>query len=562
MITRFGLFVSLWVGLLMSAAPAESETPHSNSANEVSAQVTIPYQEFRRLLDAATSAGKPEDSPDLPGAVTRALIKLSFDPVHPAGEAEFDINSFGHKWVFIPFFGLDFPITNVVCENAVVIPHAGNLCLLTNHPGSTKVTLAFDLPSALVTGRGEAVSLRMAPVTSGQLEFSNLPAGKRIVLGGTNVDATKPLPISTQGGEIRIKCVTDSPEIPTVWSQITQTLATPTLESIQIESHIHLTGATGSGLSAVAELPVAASKLEVSGADLQPAQISASGSGHRKITLTWETSGVLDRNIIVRYELLNPEPGHPFDIESPHFGQESDPQTSLTVITPLPGSTIQSDNEQSGSDISQLAYWMQSKLAAPNFYVIRSVTPVTASIRMLPVLKPDNARILKASYQTGLVPDGSLKCEAGFKIEYRNAFSWRFRLPDGSALLDCQVNSTPSNPVVKADGELELSIPAPANSESVKSLIILISYTARGAKFEPVEGKLALSLPSTQLFIEQLEWRLSLPENYEATAFEGNVEPGSGDDSSIVFSKRLVRAETPNLEVYYRRKEREVTKTP
>jgi hypothetical protein len=30
-----------------------------------------------------------------------------------------------------------------------------------------------------------------------------------------------------------------------------------------------------------------------------------------------------------------------------------------------------------------------------------------------------------------------------------------------------------------------------------------------------------------------------------------------------VFTKRLVRAETPNLEVYYRRKERETTaKTP
>ncbi len=93
--------------------------------------------------------------------------------------------------------------------------------------------------------------------------------------------------------------------------------------------------------------------------------------------------------------------------------------------------------------------------------------------------------------------------------------------------------------------------------------MILISYTSRGAKFEPVEGKLALSLPSTTLFVEQLEWRLSLPDNYEATAFEGNVEPGSGDNTSIVFTKRLVRAETPNLEVYYRRKERETTaKTP
>ena len=117
------------------------------------------------------------------------------------------------------------------------------------------------------------------------------------------------------------------------------------------------------------------------------------------------------------------------------------------------------------------------------------------------------------------------------------------------------MNSTPASPVVKTDGELELSIPAHANSGNFNSLEIAITYTACTSKFEPVEGKFTLSLPSTQLFIEQLEWRLFLPDNYEATAFEGNVEPAAEDNSSIVFKKRLVRAETPSLEVYYRRKQ-------
>jgi hypothetical protein len=310
-------------------------------------------------------------------------------------------------------------------------------------------------------------------------------------------------------------------------------------------------------------LPVTAPKIEVEGVDLQPARINTSGSGHRQITLTWDTGGVLDRNIIVCYQLPNPEPGRPWEIVTPRFGEELEPQSGLVVISSLPGSTIQSENAQTGSDISQLPYWMQPKLATPDFILIHSANTVSVSTRLLPVLRPDNARVLKAAYQTGLVPDGSLKCEARFKIEYRNAFPWRFHLPDGSVLLDCQINSNPSNPVMKADGELELSIPPPASSGTVSSVQVLISYTAHSTKFEPVEGKLALSLPSTTLFVEQLEWRFSLPDNYEATAFEGNVEPGSGDNTSIVFTKRLVRAETPNLEVYYRRKERETTaKTP
>ena len=555
MTIRFGLLACAGLSLLASAALGENEAPRADSGDNLTAQVTIPYQEFKRLLDATTAAGKTEDSPELPGAVTRAVIKLSFDQGHPAGEAEFEINTFGHKWVFVPFFGLNLPITNVVCENAVVVPRDSVLCLLTNRPGPTKVTLDFDIPSSLLNGRGESFSMQLAPVTSGQLEFTNIPSDKRILVAGNTLDTTKPLPLLPEGGELKIKCVADNAEVSTVWSQATQTLVKPTLESIQIESHIHLSSESGGGLSAVAELPMTASRIQVVGADLQPAQTDFSGSGRRKITLTWETPGILDRNIIVCYELANPEPGRPWEIENPRFGKELDPEASLTVIASLAGSTIQSDNAQTGSDVSQLPYWMQAKLITTDFYVVRSVTPVTASIRMLPVLKPDNARILAASYQTGLVPDGSLKCEAGFKIEYRNAFSWRFRLPDGSALLDCQVNSNPTSPIVRADGELELPVPAPNQAASVNSVQVLISYTARGSKFEPVEGKLVLSLPSTQLFIERLEWRLNLPDNYEATAFEGNVEPGSGDEASIVFSKRLVRAETPNLEVYYRRKE-------
>ena len=133
MITRIGLLFSAPAVLLALAASASGdEAPRADSANNLAAQVTIPYQEFKRLLDAASLAAKPDDSPDIAGAVTRAQIKLSLDPAHPSGEAEFDINTFGHKWVFVPFVGLDLPITKVACENATVVPRDGLPCLLTN----------------------------------------------------------------------------------------------------------------------------------------------------------------------------------------------------------------------------------------------------------------------------------------------------------------------------------------------------------------------------------------------------------------------------------------------
>jgi hypothetical protein len=424
MITRIGLLISAPAILLVLAASASGdESPHVDSANNLAAQVTIPYQEFKRLLDAASLAAKPDDSPDIAGAVTRAQIKLSLDPAHPSGEAEFDINTFGHKWVFVPFAGLDLRVTNVACENATIVPRDGLLCLLTNRSGQFKVVLDFDISTSLVAGGADSLSLQLAPAASGQLKFSNVPVGKRILVGGKAVDPNRPLPLLMTGGEIKIACVGDNPESPTVWSQITQTLVKPTLDAIEVESHIHLSSHSGSGLSAETELPVTASKLEVDGQDLQPVQIGMSGSGHRKITLNWETAGVLDRNIIIRYQLPNAETGRSWDVENSRFGQELSPQTCLTVITPLPGTAVQSDSAQTGSDVTQLPYWIQSRLVTPEFYVIRSVNAVTVSTRLLPVLKPDNARISAASYQTNLVPDGSLKCEARFKIEYRSTFS-------------------------------------------------------------------------------------------------------------------------------------------
>jgi hypothetical protein len=206
MTIRFGLLACAGLSLLASAALGEEEAPRSNSVNNLSAQVTIPYQEFKRLLDAASVAAKLEDSPDIAGVITRAQIKLSLDPAHPSGEAEFDISTFGYKWVFVPFVGLDLPITNVVCENATIVPRDGLLCLLTNRSGLFKVVLDFDIPTSLVAREGDTISLRLVPTAAGQLEFGNVPAGKRILVCGKAVDTNRPLPLLVTGGEIKIAC--------------------------------------------------------------------------------------------------------------------------------------------------------------------------------------------------------------------------------------------------------------------------------------------------------------------------------------------------------------------
>jgi hypothetical protein len=184
MILRFSLLIYLSAILLAPGASASGdETPRSDSSTGLTGQVTIPYQDFKRLLQAATPATQ-EHNPEVAGAITRAQITLSFDPAHPSGEAEFDINTFGPKWVFVPFFGLGLPIINVACENAIVLPHDGQLCLFTDRSGLTKVTIEFDIQSAFAASGIEPISLCLLPATAGQLEFTDVPPGKRILVGG------------------------------------------------------------------------------------------------------------------------------------------------------------------------------------------------------------------------------------------------------------------------------------------------------------------------------------------------------------------------------------------
>jgi hypothetical protein len=548
------LLLSVAALLLWANTHAGAETISPDPSTDLQGQVTLSYQDLRRLMDSASDKSRADDSPDLSGSVTDALIRISLDPAQPGGTADFTINTFSHRWVSIPFLGIDLPITGVTPQDAIIVPGEGALCLRTNRPGLTKLTVHFDVPKSFLANAGEQISIRTGPVAYGRLEFNNVPSGKRLLVNGKPMDSEAPVPLPLGGAQTLISWSANEPESPTVWSQTLQMLVKPGTDGAQIESHVQLTGNSGSGLSGLATLPMNATRIEVEGADLRPVQVNTV-PGHKELSLGWSTPGILSREIIIRYDLPNPEPGIPWEILPPSISKDSN-QATLIVINPLPGTIIRSAAGQDSSDSTLLPLWMQSRLGNSNFRLIRAVAPITVTTEFLPILAVDTARIVSANYQSTLVSDGALKCEAHLTFQYRTAFSWQFKLPEGSALLDCLVKSFPANPVVEPDGELELSIPATTNNGNTESAEVVLSYTARNFKFGPVEGKIHLTLPSTKLFIERLKWQLQLPDSYEPTAFEGNVEPETSEKGqSIIFSQRLLRADIPNLEIYYRKKQ-------
>jgi hypothetical protein len=240
--------------------------------------------------------------------------------------------------------------------------------------------------------------------------------GKRVVVNGESLEPGAAGQLPPGGEEMLVTLTDDKPITPTDWLQSAQTLAGQEAEWINIESRLHLSGATGSGVSAVATLPTGSTEIEAVGPDLRPLQITQASFGKKNIALSWNTVGILNRDVTIRYRIPSAEPGREWEIAPPQFGAMRKSE-SLTVINPLPGTAISGGEEIQTSTIDQLPYWMQSKLPQGTYSVARSDPPILVKTRVLPRLAADTARISEALFSTRLVADGSMRCEAVITVQ-------------------------------------------------------------------------------------------------------------------------------------------------
>jgi hypothetical protein len=286
--------------------------------------------------------------------------------------------------------------------------------------------------------------------------------------------------------------------------------------------------------------------VRVSGPDLRPVRAAADGA----TPLEWNTPGVLDREVVIEFDLPLPGGGEPWNLRVPVI-EDAVRLAARTFVIPLPGTGLSSEAGRISGASASLPAWVGVDVPAAGALEVETTDAFTVQPRALARLTAETARVPKASFQTRLVADGAQLCEAEFAIRHRGPLRWRFTLPAGSELLSCEVEGGANNPLLVEGGALELAMDGPGDDETS---VVRLSYTARHAAFEPVEGRLALSLPATPLFVDELVWNVALPDGYEATAFEGNVEP-SRAAAGIGFRKRLVRNAAAVVEIYYRKRD-------
>lgn len=134
-------------------------------------------------------------------------------------------------------------------------------------------------------------------------------------------------------------------------------------------------------------------------------------------------------------------------------------------------------------------------------------------------------------------------------------FNYDFKLPTNSQLLSCYLSGVKVRPVLLGEGQLR--VPVPMQMSRGGEVEIRYTYTARGEPLDAVDGRVELNLPLASLFTRQLKWKVLLPEEYEATALEGNVviANGGGAGEPIHLSKQIYLDEAPSASLNYTRVE-------
>lgn len=158
--------------------------------------------------------------------------------------------------------------------------------------------------------------------------------------------------------------------------------------------------------------------------------------------------------------------------------------------------------------------------------------------------------VTSSTSEMRLVRDGTFLNKSEWMLRHSAAFVWRLQLGDATEIVSCLVNGKPVAPILSAN-VLEIPLPEPAGQTKVE-----LSYTGKTEPMAPVRGDLAVSLPSTDLLVESIEWRLRLPAAYVPIAVEGNADlaPGSSQNQ-LLLQKELCRGESPSVRIFYQKPE-------
>jgi len=547
------------------------------------AEVTIPYQELKLLLEAAQKGQslQPESSPPVRASLSSARYRLDLSTGTPKLSAEFEAKTFIDDWHRVILLGGDsiLETSETSTPQSSVINHDNEYVMLIKGAGTFSAKVSLACPNPNEWQRGGDFLLSPAPATVGELRVTGLPKGKTIRIDGLTPSTTGTgemvfaLPGKKVALELKLEDAvpnTSQAIVPSEWVFSSEILVRYVEGRLSHSARVLAQADSGSGLSASIALPQNVTAVTIEGDDVADWTLAPRSNGPRLLHLEWKTRDILDRTILLNWEVPQSPLAEEWVVAPPRV-QSTEPvepnspareSRSLLALVSVEGLELSHPALTAGVESRRLPQWLREQLGTEDGLTaeIAGDTPITLAASWLPRLETAQATVSLAQLETRLVADGSMLVTADYTVQHSAPINWTIDLPSIDQILTCEINHQPVNPIRRGENQIEFRLASPLPRENeTSSTTVHVSYSLKSDPLDPVLGQIALELPLTELFIHRLDWVLSIPPGYEPTAVEGNVQlspaqTGTNATANLIrLEKELCRGERPAVEIFYQR---------
>jgi len=550
--TIFCLILSCaWLGALGASMKIEEAT------------VTLPYTELAALLSRVSEVERsleaaPATAP-VDVIVRSAQYRLDCVVLEAATlEASFAVTNLSDTWQSVLLVEASEAIRSVDPVATKLVQREGGLHLLLEPHAEVAVTLGLPLTGASHSRGGQVVAefFAIGAVQSSLTVSHGSKPESVAVIGAVGGNAAKTeFSLSASGGRLVVKLYEDSALEPTRWRSEAQYLVRDAGGTMEVLCHLRLKATDGGRTSqATLRLPSEVNVSQVNGVGSVKQSVEMTVEGP-VIHFNWGEDEAIAREIYVAYmvPLAVVDERVALPVLQVSNAVRADADYYLTDFDGLELSPM----EGGWSDAGRPPEWIIQDAGGRELdhYAGLSGESLILSARLLPRLQTASATILLAEYTTEVVAEGGRLHQGSLTIEHGAQADYEFTLPESGKLLACTLDGSTTAPIVQEDGTLRLMLPRAGESKATTR--VGYTFTTKGKKMNPVEGKLELALPQTPLFIHKLTWTVQLPREYQATALEGNVaiDAGGADGKPVRLSKQICDGERPVASLYYTRRD-------
>jgi len=524
-----------YLAVVISAAALAQDRPALPFP--ASGNVTLPLDEYNRLVDLAVKPVKKPDSPPVPFTIQSAELKFHVDGQAATGAIQLDGEVFRKGATLVPLVagltildarqkGADLPLEQSAGTHLAVLPG----------PGEFSVTLDAGLPLTVEAGRASlslpvpaAGAARLTLAIPGDHTVVNLTPGlitaRHSANGQTTVEATlvPGQPASIWWGvreaasqpaaprEVRflsdmktLVSVTEAELALTVLADITVVQGDPAQFEIALPPGYEVTGITGTTLDA---------------SDTQPG------------LLTLHVRNATQRSHQFLISLMRPNTGSKAEI--PILSVRNTQRETGEVLVEGEG-TMELTATESGSlkrmDVKEASSFLRDLARNPLHAAFRfhRQAAETPGLPLDWVRFPDSSLLAavaqNAEVTTMVTSDGKSLTEVKLTVRNQAQAFLKVALPAGASIVSAEVAGERVKPVQGADGNrvpLLRSGFRPAGPYTVSFV-----YLDSGAPFAKKGGS-ELALPKMDVPIGLVRWEVFLPERFKVTNFGGDAVAAS-----------------------------------